>query len=127
MNIVTCKYLALGVAENNAAFSCTDMRFPNGRHPSVNVYRRFDQRLREKYVTMTTTYGTFSYLLRCCHFHFHFLRAFSLTESCRTVFGTKSGSMLCYAMLLQRLSVLLDTPDKYRVFFKIWRQIWRQS
>jgi hypothetical protein len=96
MNIVTCKYLALGVAKNNAAFSCMDMRFPNGRHPSVNVIRRFDQRLKEKNVTMTTTYGTFSYLLRCRHFHFHVLRAFSLTESCRTVFGTKSESMLCY-------------------------------
>jgi hypothetical protein len=24
------------------------MRFPNGRHPSMNVKRRFDQRLRDK-------------------------------------------------------------------------------
>jgi hypothetical protein len=35
--------LALGGAENNAIFSCTartyTMRFPNGRHPSVNVLR----------------------------------------------------------------------------------------
>jgi hypothetical protein len=60
---------------------------------------------------MTTTYGIFSYLLRCCHLHFHFLRVFSLNESCRTVFDIKSGSMLCYAMLLKRLSVLFDTPD----------------
>jgi hypothetical protein len=60
---------------------------------------------------MTTTYGIFSYLLRCYHFHFHSLRVFSLTESCRTVLGTKSGSMLCYAMLLKHLSVLFDTPD----------------
>jgi hypothetical protein len=34
------------------------MRFPNGRHPSVNVIRRFDQRLK-KNVTMTIIYGSF--------------------------------------------------------------------
>jgi hypothetical protein len=66
---------------------------------------------RKKNITMATTYGIFSYLLRFCHFHFHFLGVFSLTESCRTVSGTKSGSMLCYAMLLKRLSVLFDTAD----------------
>jgi hypothetical protein len=64
-------YLGLG----DAAFSCT-MRFPNGRHSSENVIRRFDQRLREKNVTMTTTYGIFSYLLHCCHF-----KSFSHSEN----------------------------------------------
>jgi hypothetical protein len=87
------------------------MRFPNEKHPSMNIIRRFDQRLRKKNVTMTTTYGIFSYLLRWCHFHFHSLRVILLTESCRIVFGTKSGSMLCYAMVLKRLSLLFDTHD----------------
>jgi hypothetical protein len=72
--------------------------------------KRFDERLRKK-ITMTTTEGIFSYLLRCCHFHFHFMKVFSLSESCRTVFGRKSGSRLCYAILLKRLSVLFDTPN----------------
>jgi hypothetical protein len=36
------------------------MRFPNGKHPSMNVIRRFDQQLTKKNVTMTTTYGIFS-------------------------------------------------------------------
>jgi hypothetical protein len=41
----------------------------------------------------------------------HFLGVSSLTESCRTIFVTKLGSMLCYAMIPKRLSVLFDTPD----------------
>jgi hypothetical protein len=43
-------YLALGAAENDAAFSARTyaMRFPNGRHRSVNVIRRLDQQIREE-------------------------------------------------------------------------------
>jgi hypothetical protein len=59
---------------------------------------------------MTTTKRIFSYLFRCYHFHFHFLRVFSLTESYRTVFGTKSGPMLCYGLLLKCLSSFLTQP-----------------
>jgi hypothetical protein len=37
------------------------MRFPNEKHPCMNVIRRFDQQLTEKKnVTMTTTYGIFN-------------------------------------------------------------------
>jgi hypothetical protein len=42
------------ITRHLAARSYT-MRFPNGRHPSVNVIRRFDQPLRKKNVTMTTS------------------------------------------------------------------------
>jgi hypothetical protein len=43
MNIVMCIYLAQGAAENNAAFSYTDI------HRALFItIRRFDQRLREK-------------------------------------------------------------------------------
>jgi hypothetical protein len=91
------------------------MRFPKGRHPSVNVIRRFDQRLREKKCNHDNYLHTvvFNYLLRCCHFHFHFLRVFSLTESCRTVLGTyKIGVcvILCYAMLLYACQSFLTHP-----------------
>jgi hypothetical protein len=43
-------YLALGAAKKKRHLTARTyaMRFPNGRHPSMNVKRRFDQRLRDK-------------------------------------------------------------------------------
>jgi hypothetical protein len=65
MSFTADEYCNMYLAFGDAAFSCTyTMRFPNRRHSSVNVIRRFDQRLKEKNVTMTTTHCIFSYLLR---------------------------------------------------------------
>jgi hypothetical protein len=52
------------------------MRFSNERHRSVNIIRRFNQRLREEKCNHD------DYLHRV----FYFLIVFSLTESCNTVF-----------------------------------------
>jgi hypothetical protein len=70
---------------------------PNFKN-NVNVIRGLDQQLREKNVTVTTTYGSFQLPIALLPFLFHFLKVFFQAESCRTVFGIKSLSTLCYAM-----------------------------
>jgi hypothetical protein len=67
------------------------MHFPNGRHPIVNVIRHL-----EKKKCNHDNYIPISYLLRCCHFHFHFLRVFFLIKAAEQFLVQNRGG-LCYA------------------------------